>query len=104
MNGHLSISVSLKDTPEILRVINLLQSLLPVEKPKLLPPLYPNNRYEDMFLHTHEPIETEKLRTAFDQVAKERRDKANEVRRKKALARKQDPKTGHFLKEKVQRK
>ena len=31
MNGHLSISVSLKDTAEIIRIIELLQSLLPRE-------------------------------------------------------------------------
>jgi hypothetical protein len=82
MNGHLSISVSLKDTPEILRVINLLQSLLPVEKPKLLPPLNPISRnvFSDVFL-TDEQIQPKDL-------VKTRKELANESRRKKSLLRK----------------
>jgi hypothetical protein len=80
MNGHLSISVSLKDTPEILRVINLLQSLLPVEKEKPLPSLLTRNTFNDVFL-TDEQIKN---------ITKTPKELANESRRKKSLFRKRD--------------
>jgi hypothetical protein len=87
MNGHLSISVSLKDTPEILRVINLLQSLLPIEEPKLLPPLYQPMVHEAVFPSAE--VE-DKLEINCNFHEKTPKELANESRRKKSLFRKRD--------------
>jgi hypothetical protein len=98
MNGHLSISVSLKDTPEILRVINLLQSLLPVDKENSLLSLMaekiiPRVNYESVEKERKEGLRNvySGIRLSDEQikdVKKTPKELANESRRKKSLLRK----------------
>jgi hypothetical protein len=106
MNGHLSISVSLKDTPEILRVINLLQSLLPVDKENSLLSLMaekiiPRVNYESVEKERKEGLRNvySGIRLSDEQikdVKKTPKELANESRRKKSLFRKRD-KNGRWM-------